>query len=70
MSISDTNYDNLDNVKIKDYTVEQNYLGIGYNISRQIILMHNTSEYTKKYDLESKYLAAVIIIVKLAPKKM
>ena len=63
MSILEATYDNIDKVKFKNYLLEQNNLGIGYDILR-----HNTTEYTRKYDLESKYLVAVNINLKLAIK--
>ena len=68
MSISEANYDNVEKMKIKDYSVEHNDLGKGHKISRQILLVHNTIEYTRKCELETKYIAAIVINVKLATK--
>ena len=46
--------------------IEKSDLGVGYNISRQIVLIHETIEYTCKLTLEHKYIAAIIINTKLA----
>ena len=52
------------NIKIKDYKVETNDLGIGHKTSRHILLIHNTNEYTWKSDPEQKYIAVDIINTK------
>ena len=69
MSISEANYDNNDRIQIPDYNIETNDLGVGHDISRQILLVHNTIEYTWTYDNIDRYLAIIVIKVKLANRQ-
>ena len=69
ISISDANYDNFDKVKTKNYRIETNDLGVGHNISRQILLINNLIDYTRTYDNIDRYIAAIVIHINLADKQ-
>ena len=69
MSISEANYDNIDRTDIPDYRIETNDIGVGHDISRQILLIHNTIDYTRTYDNIEKYIAAIVVHIKLANKQ-
>ena len=68
VSISEANYDNIDRINIPDYRIETNDLGVGHNISRQLLLIHNTIDYTWTYDCVDNYIAAIVVNIKLAKK--
>lgn len=51
---------------IPEYKIEINDLGIGYEVSRQILLIHNSINYNRMKALEPKYIATVIINIKMA----
>ena len=65
MSISEANYNNLDKLRIEDYNIEYTDMGVGYSISRQILLIHNSLQYKRRRDLEEKYLSIIICQVKI-----
>ena len=66
MSILEAKYNDLENLKISDYRIETNDLGVGHNISRQLLLIHNMIDYKQNFDCEQKYIAAIVVNVKLA----
>ena len=68
MSISEANYDNIDRTLIKGYRIETNDLGIGYDTSRQLLLIQDTIDYTRQYDYVDKYIAAIVVNIKLAKR--
>ena len=41
---------------------------MGHDISRQILLIHNTIDYTRKYDNVDKYIVAIVANIRLANK--
>jgi len=65
MSISEANYNNLDKLRIEDYNIKYTDMGVGYSISRQILLIHNSLQYKRRRDLEEKYLSIIICQVKI-----
>ena len=42
VSLSEVNYENNDRILIPDYRIETNDLGVGHNISRQLLLIQLT----------------------------
>ena len=44
-------------------------MGIGYSCAGQILMVHESIKYTRRRDLEVKYISAIIIDIKLANKR-
>ena len=69
VSLSEANYNNIDRINIPQYNIETNDLGVGHGVSRQILLIHKTIEYTRTYDYIDKYIAAIVIKIRLANRQ-
>ena len=69
-SISEANYDIKGGQNLTDYKIEYSDMGIGYNLARQVLIVHNSINYIRRKDLEQKYISSVIIDVKLANQKI
>ena len=42
---------------------------MGHDVSRQILLVHNSIQYTRTHDYIDKYIAAIVIKIKLANRQ-
>ena len=65
MSISEANYINGSGIKITEYSIEYTDMGVGYGTSRQVLLIHNSIQYTRRKDLEDKYLWIIVCKIKV-----
>ena len=68
ISICEANYCNVTKEQINNYNIETNDLGIGYEKSRVLLLIHESIQYKRRLDLEKPYLAIIICDLKLNNK--
>lgn len=59
-SIAEANYDKNDPYNFTDYNTELCDFKVGHSLSRQILLISKEINYTRRTDLEDKYLALII----------
>ena len=69
MSISEANYDIHSNLKINENNIEYTDMGVGYGISRQVLLLHKSLQYIRRKDMEDKLLSIVICQIKLSKNR-
>ena len=65
MSILEANYINDSGIKIPEYSIEYTDMGVGYGTSRQVLLIHNSIQYTRRKNLEDKYLSIIVCKIKV-----
>ena len=65
MSIFEANYINSSGLKIPDYSIEYTDIGVGQGTSRQVLLIHNSIQYTRRKDMEDKFLSIIICKIKV-----